>query len=104
MYPISNQTRFFLYSEPTDMRKSFYGLCGIISNELAANDISYVKSMENEQTAILFYEEFLHKNSLLKEQNIFSKYQIGYLKHQINELKRMIFGEKENYLFRSRII
>jgi len=40
MYPISNQTRFFLYSEPTDMRKSFDGLCGIVSNELAADVLS----------------------------------------------------------------
>ncbi len=40
MYPISNQTRFFLYSEPTDMRKSFDGLCGIVSNELAADALS----------------------------------------------------------------
>jgi transposase len=40
MYPISNQTRFFLYSEPTDMRKSFDGLCGIVSNELATDVLS----------------------------------------------------------------
>jgi transposase len=40
MLPISSQTRFFLYSEPTDMRKSFDGLSGIVSNELNGNPLS----------------------------------------------------------------
>ena len=57
--------------------------------------------MENEQTAVLSYEELLHENRLLKEQNISQKNQISnlldqisYFKHQIEELKRLIFGQK----------
>ena len=50
--------------------------------------------MENEPTAVLSYEELLHENSLLKEQNISLKDQISYFKHQIDELKRLIFGRK----------
>ncbi|MHB2148182.1 IS66 family insertion sequence element accessory protein TnpB [Calditrichota bacterium LG25] len=40
MFPVSSQTRFFLYSEPTDMRKSFDGLSGIVINELNGNPLS----------------------------------------------------------------
>ncbi|MHB2149704.1 IS66 family insertion sequence element accessory protein TnpB [Calditrichota bacterium LG25] len=40
MFPVSSQTRFFLYSEPTDMRKSFDGLSGIVINELNVNPLS----------------------------------------------------------------
>ncbi|MHB2148415.1 IS66 family insertion sequence element accessory protein TnpB [Calditrichota bacterium LG25] len=40
MFPVSSQTRYFLYSEPTDMRKSFDGLSGIVINELNGNPLS----------------------------------------------------------------
>jgi transposase len=32
--------RYFLYGQPTDMRKSFDGLCGLVRNELGQNPIS----------------------------------------------------------------
>lgn len=32
--------RYFLYQEPTDMRKSFDGLCGLINNRLGQNPMS----------------------------------------------------------------
>ena len=34
MLPITSQLRFYLYAAPTDMRKSFDGLSGIVSNAL----------------------------------------------------------------------
>lgn len=37
MFTLSSQHRFLLYSEPTDMRKSFDGLSGIVKNQLLAN-------------------------------------------------------------------
>jgi len=40
MFAVSSQARFFLYSEPTDMRKSFDGLSGIVINELNGNPLS----------------------------------------------------------------
>lgn len=40
MLPISSQSRFFLYSLPTDMRKSFDGLQGIVQNHLNRNPLS----------------------------------------------------------------
>jgi transposase len=34
MFPISSVLRFYLYTQPTDMRKSFDGLCGIVTTHL----------------------------------------------------------------------
>jgi len=40
MFTLSSSNKFNLYSEPTDMRKSFDGLSGIIQNTLEANPCS----------------------------------------------------------------
>lgn len=37
MFALSSSNQFRLYSHPTDMRKSFNGLSGIIQNKLGAN-------------------------------------------------------------------
>jgi len=34
MFTLSSSLQFQLYSKPTDMRKSFDGLCGVIRNQL----------------------------------------------------------------------
>lgn len=34
MFALSESHRFYLYAHPTDMRKSFDSLCGLVSNEL----------------------------------------------------------------------
>ena len=34
MFTLSSSLRFQLYSKPTDMRKSFDGLCGLVKNHL----------------------------------------------------------------------
>ncbi len=35
-----NSGRYYLYRRPTDMRKSFDGLCGIVSSQLGFNPMS----------------------------------------------------------------
>lgn len=40
MFTLSSGLRYHLYSQPTDMRKSFDGLSGIIRNELDGNPCS----------------------------------------------------------------
>jgi len=40
MIPVSPATRFFLYNQPTDMRKSFDGLHGLVEHHLAMNPFS----------------------------------------------------------------
>ena len=37
MFTLSSSNKFHLYSEPTDMRRSFDGLSGIIQNNLESN-------------------------------------------------------------------
>lgn len=40
MFTLSSSQRYLLYSQPTDMRRSFDGLSGIIRNELDGNPCS----------------------------------------------------------------
>jgi transposase len=40
MFTLSSSHRYLLYRHPTDMRKSFDALCGIIRNELQRNPLS----------------------------------------------------------------
>jgi len=37
MFSLNDSNRFFLYPYPTDMRKSFYTLSGIVTNEMGMN-------------------------------------------------------------------
>lgn len=40
MFPVFSGLRFYLYAQPTDMRKSFDGLSGIVSNARLGNPTS----------------------------------------------------------------
>ena len=40
MFALSSSHRFLLYAQPTDMRKSFDALCGIIRSELQRDPLS----------------------------------------------------------------
>jgi transposase len=40
MLPVHSGLRFYLYRHPTDMRKSFEGLCGLIYTQLSADPLS----------------------------------------------------------------
>ncbi|MBD3339136.1 MAG: IS66 family insertion sequence element accessory protein TnpB [Candidatus Lokiarchaeota archaeon] len=40
MFPVFPGLRFYLYSQPTDMRKSFDGLSGIVTNARLGNPTS----------------------------------------------------------------
>lgn len=37
MFSLNDSNRFFLYPAPTDMRKSFYSLSGIVTNQMGMN-------------------------------------------------------------------
>ena len=37
MFSLNDSNRFFLYPHPTDMRKSFYSLSGIVTNQMGRN-------------------------------------------------------------------
>lgn len=40
MFALSTTNRFRLYSQPTDMRKSFDGLSGLVQNTLGSNPLN----------------------------------------------------------------
>jgi len=40
MLALQSRYRFYLYAHPTDMRKSFDGLCGIVEGRLKGNPLS----------------------------------------------------------------
>ena len=40
MFSLSSSHRYLLYSQPTDMRKSFDALCGVVRNELKRDPLS----------------------------------------------------------------
>ncbi|RYG27883.1 MAG: transposase [Burkholderiales bacterium] len=40
MLALSSATRYFLYRQPTDIRKSFDGLAGLVRNELGQNPLT----------------------------------------------------------------
>lgn len=37
MFSLTSGLRYYLYARPTDMRKSFDGLCGLVSSRLGKN-------------------------------------------------------------------
>jgi len=40
MLPLSSSAKIFVYSEPTNMRKSFEGLCRLVENAFSTSPIS----------------------------------------------------------------
>lgn len=40
MFPVSSSSRFYLYCAPADMRKSFDGLSGLVSNQMRSDPLN----------------------------------------------------------------
>ena len=40
MFPVSTSSRFFLYQPAADMRKSFDGLCGLVTNQMKSDPLN----------------------------------------------------------------
>ena len=36
MFSLNDSMRYLLYNKPTDMRKSYHTLCGLVTNELGS--------------------------------------------------------------------
>ena len=60
MFSLSESNKFFLYYPPTDMRKSFDGLCGLVFNNLgcdAGNGDVYIFINKNRNKIKLLHWE-----------------------------------------------
>lgn len=60
MFSIGEDTKFWLYSEPTDMRKSFNKLSGIVNNDMGqrlySGDVFVFVNSSNNMMKLLRYE------------------------------------------------
>ena len=75
MFSLSSSHRYLLYSQPTDMRKSFDALCGIVRNELQRNPLSgevfiflnrgktHIKLLHWEDGGLVLYYKRLEKGT-----------------------------------------
>jgi transposase len=61
MLSLSDASRYFLYRHPADMRKSFYSLAGIVSEQMSGNpmsgDIFIFLSRRRNQVKLLRWEK-----------------------------------------------
>src|SRR6056297_3548457 len=75
LYGVSTTARYYLYTRPTDMRKSFDGLCGLVINHLGQNPMTgdvfifmnrrrtLIKLLVWDQTGFVIYYKRLEKGT-----------------------------------------
>ena len=60
MFSLGGELRYWLYSEPTDMRKSFHTLSGLVRNRIGANpmdgDVYIFVNKRRNRIKLLHYE------------------------------------------------
>lgn len=76
MLPLTSHQKYYLYREPTDMRKSFNGLTGLIRNELKENPLNgtiyifinkrktHIKLLVWDRTGFVIYYKRLEQGTL----------------------------------------
>jgi transposase len=78
MFSLSSSHRYLLYQQPTDMRKSFDALCGIVRNELKRDPLSgdvfiflnrsrtHMKLLHWERDGLVLYYKRLEKGTFTR--------------------------------------
>lgn len=60
MFSLGREMRYWLYSEPTDMRKSFHTLCGLVRNKIGGDpmngDVYVFVNKRRNRIKLLHYE------------------------------------------------
>ena len=60
MFSLGREMRYWLYSEPTDMRKSFHTLCGLVRNKIGGDpmngDVYIFVNKRRNRVKLLHYE------------------------------------------------
>lgn len=76
MFHLGSEHRYFLYRNPCDMRKSFDGLCGVVSNELHRNPLNgevfiflnkagtHIKLLHWEEGGFVLYYKRMEKGTI----------------------------------------
>ena len=109
MFSLTSSHRYYMFSEPTDMRKSFDGLCGLVNSQLQLDPsnggVFVFINKRRDRIKLLHWEQggFVPENEhfLLQKKHDslaedFNKlqHQNAYLEQELAQLKRMIFGSK----------
>ena len=102
MFSLGIEMRYWLYSEPTDMRKSFHTLTGLVTNRIGANarngDVyvfinkrrNRVKLLHYEKGGMVIYSKMLDRGTFGMPLMLAKEGAVGYMKW--DDLRKMIEG------------
>lgn len=102
MFSLGIEMRYWLYSEPTDMRKSFHTLTGLVTNRIGADarngDVyvfinkrrNRVKLLHYEKGGMVIYSKMLDRGTFGMPLMLAKEGAVGYMKW--DDLRKMIEG------------
>ena len=74
MFNLERRLRYWLYSEPTDMRKSFHTLCGLVRNKIGGDpmngDVYIFVNKRRNRIKLLHYALLLLLGSIMALWNL----------------------------------
>ena len=102
MFSLGVEMRYWLYSEPTDMRKSFHTLTGLVTNRIGADarngDVyvfinkrrNRVKLLHYEKGGMVIYSKMLDLGTFGMPLMLAKEGAVGYMKW--DDLRKMVEG------------
>lgn len=102
MFSLGIEMRYWLYSEPTDMRKSFHTLTGLVTNRIGADarngDVyvfinkrrNRVKLLHYEKGGMVIYSKMLDRGTFGMPLMLAKEGAVGYMKW--DDLRKMVEG------------
>ena len=106
MFSLGVEMRYWLYSEPTDMRKSFHTLTGLVTNRIGADarngDVyvfinkrrNRVKLLHYEKGGMVIYSKMLDRGTFGMPLMLAKEGAVSYMKW--DELRKMVEGIMAN--------
>ena len=102
MFSLGIEMRYWLYSEPTDMRKSFHTLTGLVTNRIGADarngDVyvfinkrrNRVKLLHYEKGGMVIYSKMLDRGTFGMPMMLAKEGAVSYMKW--DDLRKMVEG------------
>ena len=102
MFSLGVEMRYWLYSEPTDMRKSFHTLTGLVTNRIGADarngDVyvfinkrrNRVKLLHYEKGGMVIYSKMLDRGTFGMPMMLAKEGAVSYMKW--DDLRKMVEG------------
>lgn len=110
MFSLNDSMRYWLYSEPTDMRKSFFSLSGIVTNlmekDIHSGDVfiflnrprTRIKLLHMESGGLVLYSKILDGGTFVRPVNTAER------PIEWSDLVMMVEGIVENPVYRRKRI